>query len=65
MSSTNYFICCKFAMIQSVVYNCMARVDPDNIKGRYLELRQGRQNRKSWEDPTNLVQSLSMGFLSV
>ena len=30
-----------------------------------MELRQGKQNMKSWEDPTNLVQSVSMGFLCV
>ena len=36
----------------------------DNIKGN-LELTQGKQNRKSQEDPANLAQSVSMGFLCV
>ena len=42
--------------------------DPDNIKGTrgvHLELRQGRQNRENWEDPTKLVQSVFIGFLCV
>ena len=37
--------------------------DPDNIRGRGpLGDKAGYE---SWEDPTNLVQSISMGFLSV
>ena len=41
-------------------------MDPDNIKGRGTWSK-GRldKNRNSWEDPTNLVQSVSMRFLRV
>ena len=43
----------------------MAQGDPDNIKGKHLELSQDRQNTKCWVDSTNHVHNVSMRFLNV
>ena len=35
--------------------------DPDELRGGHLELMQGvDKSRKSWEDPTSLVQSVAI-----